>query len=434
MLSDIVFLIIGLLVGAAAAFFIAKYRGQSSISKLEERNLFIESELNNARTDLSSERNKVLNLNAELAAKNSDYNNLQQKISEQEKNLIDIQKKFSMEFENLANRILEEKSLKFTEQNKSNIDDILRPLSEKIKDFEKKVNEVYISETKERASLSEQLRILHELNQQMSKEATNLTKALKGDNKILGNWGEFILESILEKSGLEKGREFTIQESIRGEDGILLRPDVIVKLPENKHMIIDSKASLTAYEMYCSTEDDEKREQYLVEHINSVKNHIKRLSPKTYQDLYGLNSLDFVLMFIPIEPAFALAVQIDNNIFNDAFERNIVLVSPSTLLATLRTIASIWKQEKQNKNALEIAKKGGELYDKFVGFVEDLVSVGNNIKSTKENYEKAMNKLVEGSGNLVSRAEKIKQLGAKATKSLPNTLVDRSNNDSENEL
>jgi DNA recombination protein RmuC len=263
----------------------------------------------------------------------------------------------------------------------------------------------------------------------MSKEATNLTKALKGDNKVLGNWGEFILESILEKSGLEKGREFTIQESIRGEDGVLLRPDIIVKLPENKSMIIDSKASLSAYDLYCSTEDDIKREQYLGEHINSIKNHIKKLSPKSYQNLYGLESLDFVLMFIPIEPAFALAVQMDNNIFNEAFERNIVLVSPSTLLATLRTIASIWKQEKQNRNAMEIAKQCGELYDKFTGFVEDLVAIGSNIKSTQENYDKAMNKLVEGRGNLVRRVENIKQLGAKSTKSLPGAILDRADDE-----
>jgi DNA recombination protein RmuC len=426
---DIIFLLIGLLIGASASYFITKYRNQSSSGKLEERNSILENELVNLKSELSSERSRVLNLNSGLAAKNSDYNNLQLKLSEQEKGIEDLQRKFSMEFENLANKILEEKSKKFTEQNKTNIDDILKPLGERIKEFEKKVNDVYMSETRERASLAEQLRILQELNQQMSKEATNLTKALKGDNKVLGNWGEFILESILEKSGLEKGREFTIQESIRGEDGVLLRPDIIVKLPENKSMIIDSKASLSAYDLYCSTEDDIKREQYLGEHINSIKNHIKKLSPKSYQNLYGLESLDFVLMFIPIEPAFALAVQMDNNIFNEAFERNIVLVSPSTLLATLRTIASIWKQEKQNRNAMEIAKQCGELYDKFTGFVEDLVAIGSNIKSTQENYDKAMNKLVEGRGNLVRRVENIKQLGAKSTKSLPGAILDRADDE-----
>ncbi|MGA2667434.1 MAG: DNA recombination protein RmuC [Ignavibacteria bacterium] len=429
MLTEIIFLIIGLFIGAIGSFFIAKYRSQSNAGKLEERNSILENEINNIKSELSSERSKVLNLNSELASKNADYNNLQQKLGEQQQNIEELQRKFSVEFENLANKILEEKSKKFTEQNRSNLDDILKPLSERIKEFEKKVNDVYISETKERASLSKELQMLYELNQQMSKDATNLTKALKGDNKVLGNWGEFILESILEKSGLERDREFIIQKSLEGADGSRFRPDVIIKLPEEKSMVIDSKASLTAYDQYCATDDDEKKAQYLGEHINSIKNHIKRLSPKSYQDLYGLNSLDFVLMFIPIEPAFALAVQIDNNIFNEAFERNIVIVSPSTLLATLRTIASIWKQEKQNRNALEIARQCGELYDKFTGFVEDLTAIGNNIKSTQENYDKAMNKLAEGRGNLVRRVENIKQLGAKSTKSLPDSLLNRSEDD-----
>jgi DNA recombination protein RmuC len=429
MITEIVFLLIGIILGALGVYYISKFSFQSGISKLQERNAMLEAENSSTKDELASERSKVLIINSELAGKNSDYNNLLEKLKEQEKNIEEVQKKFSIEFENLANRILEEKSKKFTEQNRTNIDDILKPLNERIKEFEKRVNEVYISETRERASLSEQLRMLHELNQQMTKEANNLTKALKGDSKTLGNWGEFILESILEKSGLEKGREFTIQESIRSEDGSLLRPDVIIKLPENKHMIIDSKASLNAYEMYSSAEDETEKQRYLNEHINSIKNHIKRLSPKSYQNLYGLESLDFVLMFIPIEPAFALAVQYESNIFNEAFERNIVIVSPSTLLATLRTIASIWKQEKQNRNALEIAKQCGELYDKFTGFVEDLINIGNSIKSTRENYDKAMNKLSEGRGNLIRRVENIKQLGAKSTKSLPNTLLERASSD-----
>ncbi len=263
----------------------------------------------------------------------------------------------------------------------------------------------------------------------MTKEANNLTRALKGDSKTQGNWGEFILESILEKSGLVKDREYTIQTSIKNDEGKLLRPDVIINLPENKSMVIDSKVSLTAYEQYVSSEDDAERIKYLSDHVVSVKNHMKRLSPKEYQNLYGLQSLDFVLMFIPIEPAFAAAVQSDSNIFYEAFEKNIVIVSPTTLLATLRTISSLWKQEKQNRNAIEIAKQSGELYDKFVGFMEDLVSIGNNLKQTKDNYDKAMNKLVEGRGNLVKRVENIKQLGAKATKSLPNSLLDRAEDD-----
>jgi DNA recombination protein RmuC len=259
----------------------------------------------------------------------------------------------------------------------------------------------------------------------MSEEANNLTKALKGDTKTQGNWGEFILESILEKSGLVKGREFVIQETVKSDDGSNLRPDVIVNLPDNKSMIIDSKVSLTAYEAYCSNDEKAVKERSLSEHINSIRRHIKGLSPKDYQNLYGLQSLDFVLMFIPIEPAFALAVQNDASLFYDAFEKNIVIVSPSTLLATLRTISSIWKQEKQNRNALEIAKKGGELYDKLVGFVDDLVEVGTRMKKAGESYESAMKKLTEGRGTIISKAENLKQLGAKSTKTIDPRIVDR---------
>jgi DNA recombination protein RmuC len=426
---EIIFLIIGLVIGFTAAFIAFKYKYQGGSSKLEERNLLTEKALEQTKLELNTERAKVLELNSKLSASEADFSNLKQKLAEQKNEIEDLQAKFTKEFENLANKIFEEKSLKFTEQNKTNIDVILKPLGERIKEFEKKVNDVYINETKERASLAEQIRNLHELNQQMTKEANNLTRALKGDSKTQGNWGEFILESILEKSGLVKDREYTIQASIKNEEGKLLRPDVIINLPENKSMVIDSKVSLTAYEQYVSSEDDAERIKYLSDHVVSVKNHMKRLSPKEYQNLYGLQSLDFVLMFIPVEPAFAAAVQSDYNIFYEAFEKNIVIVSPTTLLATLRTISSLWKQEKQNRNAIEIAKQSGELYDKFVGFMEDLVSIGNNLKQTKDNYDKSMNKLIEGRGNLVKRVENIKQLGAKATKSLPNSLLDRAEDD-----
>ena len=425
---EIVFLIIGILIGTAASFFAVKYKYQSGSGKLEERNTITESNLAEAKDELESERAKVIELSSKLSSINTVNSSLEQKLSEQKKELDELQSKFAQEFENLANRILEEKSRKFTEQNKSNLDNILIPLQDRIKEFEKRVNDVYVNETKERASLAEQIRNLHELNQQMSKEANNLTRALKGDSKTQGSWGEFILESILEKSGLSKDREYSVQQTVKSEDGKNLRPDVIVNLPENKSMVIDSKVSLTAYEHYTSSDDETERARFLKDHITSIRNHIKRLSPKEYQKLYGLTSLDFVLMFIPIEPAFALAVQNDAGIFYEAFEKNIVIVSPTTLLATLRTIASIWKQEKQNANALEIAKQSGELYDKFVGFVEDLISLGNNLKQTKDNYDKAMNKLVEGRGNLVGRAENIKQLGANTTKSIPNTLLDRADN------
>jgi DNA recombination protein RmuC len=268
----------------------------------------------------------------------------------------------------------------------------------------------------------------------MSKDATNLTNALKGQTKTQGNWGEFILENILEKSGLEKGREYSVQTSMTNETGRRYQPDVLVNLPENKTIVVDSKVSLVAYEKFCSADDEAEKAAALKEHILSIRNHIKELSAKNYQNLYQIQSLDFVLMFLPVEPAFSLAVQYDSGIFNDAFEKNIVIVSPSTLLATLRTIASIWRQENQNKNALEIARQSGALYDKFVGFVDDLINVGNKIDAAKGSYTDAMKKLHEGGGNLVSRTERIKKLGAKTTKSLPKSLLDRTDEDEPEEL
>lgn len=449
---EIILLVIGLAVGSAFAFIIAKYKYSSGTLSLEEaeilkqqslelnaaklkseeRNSMLLSQIEEAKASLENERSKVLSLSNENSKIKADYQNLDTKLNEQKEELEQIHRKFSDEFKNLANEILEDKSKKFTEQNKSNLDDILRPLSEKIKDFEKKVNDVYVTDSKDRASLSEQIRSLHELNQQMSKDANNLTKALKGDSKAQGNWGEFILESILEKSGLVKDREYKIQTSFTSEEGRRQRPDVIVYLPDNKNMIIDSKTSLTAYEAYSSCEDDAEKEVLLKEHIVSIRSHIKELNQKTYQNLYELQSLDFVLLFIPIEPAFGLAIQKNPELFDEAFDRNIVIVCPSTLLATLRTIANIWKQEKQNRNALEIAKQSGALYDKFVGFVDDLINLGKKLKSTNESYDDAMKKLYEGSGNLVSRAMKIKELGAKNQKNLPQSLVERA--EGENKL
>lgn len=433
---DIVFLIAGAFLGVLIGYFISKSRQSALESKLEEKEkALIDKDriISESARETETERAKVIELGNELASSKADYRNLENKLAEQKKEIEELQSKFTKEFENLASKILEEKSRKFTDQNKENLDIILTPLKERISEFEKKVNEVYISETKERSALAEQLKYLHELNKQMSEEANNLTRALKGDTKTQGNWGEFILESILEKSGLEKGREFVIQSTIRSDDGSNLRPDVIINLPDNKSMIIDSKVSLTAYESYCSAEENGLKEKSASEHIHSIRRHIKGLSPKEYQNLYGLNSLDFVLMFIPIEPAFALAVQNDPALFYDAFEKNIVIVSPSTLLATLRTISSIWKQEKQNRNALEIAKKGGELYDKLSGFVDDLIEVGTRMKKANESYEGAMKKLSEGRGNIISRAENLKLMGAKASKSIDQRIIDRAANEDEDE-
>jgi len=268
----------------------------------------------------------------------------------------------------------------------------------------------------------------------MSKDATNLTNALKGQTKTQGNWGEFILETILEKSGLVKGREYTVQESLTTHEGKRFQPDIIIKLPEGKTLIIDSKVSLNAYERFVSSEDERDRAANIKEHIASIRNHIKNLSSKNYQNLYDTKSLDFVLMFLPIEPALSLAIQNDMNLFNEAFEKNIVIVSPSTLLATLRTIASIWRQEHQNKNALDIARQSGALYDKFVGLLDDLKNIGDKIKATQNSYEDAMKKLSTGRGNLIGSVEKIKSLGAKTTKALPQNLLDSVEEDELNEL
>ncbi len=433
---EIILLIAGIIVGVLLGYLAARSKQSALTSKLEEKEKSLtekDNQLAAAKAETETERSKVMQLSNELSASKANYTNLEQRLAEQKGELEELQAKFTKEFENLAGKILEDKSRKFTEQNKENLDTILTPLKERIADFEKKVNEVYISETKERAALAEQLKYLHELNKQMSEEANNLTRALKGDTKTQGNWGEYILESILEKSGLVKGREFVIQETIKSDEGANLRPDVIVNMPDNKSMIIDSKVSLTAYESYCSSDEKTIKEKALNEHINSIRRHIKGLSPKDYQNLYGLQSLDFVLMFIPIEPAFALAVQGDAALFYDAFEKNIVIVSPSTLLATLRTISSIWKQEKQNRNALDIAKKGGELYDKLSAFVEDLIKVGTRMDDAKKSYEEAMKKLADGRGNIISRAENLKLMGAKATKSIDQRIVERSVDDNEDQ-
>src|SRR3989304_3256298 len=431
---EIVYLVIALVTGFILSWFISsskiKTLGNEN-SKLLERSGLLEKEKEAQSTELKGERGKVIELNSSLASLNSDYSNLQQKLIEQKAEIEQLQEKFTKEFENLANRMFEEKGKAFTETNKANLTQILDPLKEKIKDFEKRVEESNKDNIDRHASLRQQLQMLKDMNQKITQEAKNLTEALKGQSKTQGNWGEVILESILEKSGLVKGREYVVQESITAESGRRFQPDVIIKLPENKSIVIDSKVSLVGYERFVSSEDEDEKQLALREHINSIRSHIKNLSSKNYQNLYQLESLDFVLMFMPVEPAFALAVQNDQSIFNDAFEMNIVIVSPSTLLATLRTIESIWRQEKQNKNAMEIAKQSGDMLDKFTAFVDDLISVGKGLVSVKDNYDKAMNKLTEGRGNLINRSEKIKQLGAKTSKSLPPAILNRSQEDSE---
>lgn len=396
------------------------------------------SELNNSKSifekkekELVQEREAIRNekdfLNTELTRKNTEYNNLLLRNEEQKKEVNTLQEKFTKEFENLANKILDEKSSKFTEQNKENIKNILSPLQEKISTFEKKVEQTHKENIIQNTSLKEQILGLKNLNEQMSKEAVNLTRALKGDNKTQGNWGELVLERVLEKSGLEKDREYFVQQSFKREDGSRAMPDVVIYLPDGKRLIIDSKVSLIAYERYVNEDEETLKETYLKEHISSLKKHVEQLSAKNYQDLYDIKSLDFVLLFVPIETAFSVAINKENSIYNQAFEKNIVIVTPSTLLATLRTIDSMWNNEKQQRNALEIAKQAGSLYDKFEGLMKDLTGIGKKIDDTKKDYSAAMNKLVTGRGNLINSVEKLKKMGAKAKKSLPESIINRAN-------
>lgn len=330
------------------------------------------------------------------------------------------------EFKLIASEIFDAKHKIFKAESKEQLGNLLSPLSDRIKEFEKRVEKSYNDESKERFSLVKEVRNLQELNARISKDAINLTNALKGESKTQGTWGEIILERVLERSGLEKGREYEVQVSLRNEHGKRMQPDVIVHLPEGKDVVIDSKVSLTAYERYCSADDDIDRADYLKLHLQSIRQHIKQLSEKDYHNLEGIRTLDFVLLFVPIEAAFSLAVQQDSDIFTDAFEKNIVIAAPSTLLATLRTIQNIWRFEQQNKNAEEIASKAGALYDKFVNFVADLENIGARIDSAQSAYRDAYNKLSSGRGNLVRRAEGMKKLGAKVSKALPQNLIELS--------
>jgi DNA recombination protein RmuC len=308
---------------------------------------------------------------------------------------------------------------------------ILLPLQDKILNFEKKVEDTHKESIDYHAALRQQILGLRDMNAQMSKETLNLTKALKGDSKMQGNWGELVLERVLEKSGLEKDREYFVQQGFVTEDGNRVFPDVIINLPDGKKMVVDSKVTLTAYERFTNEDDENLKEQYLKEHVLAVNRHVEQLGNKNYQDLYQMESPDFVLLFIPIESAFAIASQEDNRLYNKAFEKNIVIVTPSTLLATLRTIDSMWTNQKQQENALEIARQAGALYDKFEGFVADLIKIGKKIDESKLEYSGAMNKLVEGKGNLISSVEKLKKMGAKAKKALPDSILNRAETNNE---
>lgn len=370
-----------------------------------------------AQTQVSSLSTELAELNTRLDA---EHNQAEEKLAL----LLEAKEAMSNQFKSLANDILEEKSKRFTEQNQTNIGQLLEPLKTKLQEFQGKVEEVYVQEGKDRSALAEQVRQLMGLNQSLSEDARNLTRALKGSSKTQGNWGELVLERVLEASGLRKGEEYDVQENHTREDGTRAQPDVVVHLPEDRHLVVDAKVSLTAYEDFASAEDDGDRQTAGKRHLDSIRAHIKGLSEKNYQALYGLKSLDFVLMFVPIEPAFMLAVTHDRELFMDAWQKNVLLVSPSTLLFVVRTVAHLWRQEAQNRNAQDIAKRGAELYDKLVGFVEDLESLGNRLKQAQHEYDSAHSKLTGGRGNVIRQAEMLKQLGVKPTKSLPTAMIE----------
>ena len=391
---------------------------------LEERNTILSDSFHEITEDLKKSQLEKEALIATKTRLGTELKNSELKLVENKKELDKIQEKFTKEFENLANKILDEKSSKFTEQNKLNITSILNPLKEKIEVFEKKVSESQKESIGMHSALKEQLNSLKNLNIQMSKEAINLTKALKGDSKTQGDWGETQLEILLEKANLAKDIHFTTQGGYRDEEGRLKKPDFIINLPDNRHLIVDSKVSLTNYEAYFNEEDEKKKGVYLKKHIESIRKHIKELSDKKYESLYEINSPDYVLMFVPIEPAYLLALSNNNQLYLEALDKNVVLVSTSTLLATLSTVSSMWRQENQKKNVLEIANQAGRLYDQFVNLTDDLIKVGNQLKTVQGSYDISMKKLT-GKGNLIKKVEKIKELGAKTSKIMNKNLLDR---------
>lgn len=450
---EIGLLIIGLAVGVVVGWLIQKARGpQDSTSlknlqrekdliqqefheldkkhgALQESQELLARELDAGRDILTEEQNRNRHLVADLAEAKTHQQHLEEKLATQKSEMNELQEKFTKEFENLANTILEKKTAKFTEQNKENLDNILGPLKERIKEFETRIEKNYTEENKERISLKSEIKHLMDLNKQLSDDANNLASALKGESKTQGDWGELQLEMVLERAGLNRDVHYTMQTGFRDEVGQLRKPDFIIHLPEDKHLIIDSKVSLTAYDLYFSAESEEDKNIQLKAHLASMRNHIRELGEKNYAHLYNINTPDYVLMYVPIEPAFTLAFRNDEKLFEYALSKNIVLVTTSTLLATMRTVSFIWKQDRQKENVMEIARQGAELYDKFVGFVDDLINVGKRMDQAKDGYEEAMKKLHQGRGNLVRRSEQLRKLGLKTKKKLPPTLVERSEED-----
>jgi DNA recombination protein RmuC len=436
LLLGLLFLLIGLFAGGLGGWLAARLRFQHNTFSQKDidaqyvhRSLYqqLEQQSDAQREDLF-ELQEAYRLASEKAARLEQANlQLEDTLRHQKEESVQLQQRFQAEFENLANRLLEEKSRKFTLQNHQQLDQLLSPLRERIKTFEEGIEKRFLEETRDRISLKKEIEGLRALNQQLSEDANNLASALKGDNKAQGDWGEVQLELLLEKAGLQKNVHFQVQPTFRDENGKAKRPDFIIHLPEDKTLIIDSKVSLKAYDRCFSTEDKQERERHLKAHIDSIRRHIRDLSSKNYTNLYQIHTPDYLLLYIPIEPAFALAVQQDPQLFVDALDANVVVVSNSTLLATMRTVSYIWKQEKQKSSVLEIARQSGLLYDKFVNFVEDLKGVGQRIQQAQHAYDDAMNKLVDSKkygDTLVGRAERIRELGARTSRQLPEDIVE----------
>ncbi len=421
----LIYIVIACLVGILGSWYITSNKWQLAHNTLQIQLEEAQQKVKELQAATITYQEQELNLHTQLATAKAMNDNLLEQLEKEKEAVVKVEEKLTSQFKNLANDILEEKSKRFTEQNQQNLETILKPLGEKIQTFEKQVDQTNKEGLARTVELRTEINKLYTLNVQITKEADNLTKAIKGDTKTQGNWGEFILESLLEHSGLVKDREYQTQVSFITEEGKRYQPDVIINLPGQRHVIIDSKVSLVNFEQFFNTDNEAEKGMHLKQHILSIRRHISLLSEKNYQTLYNLPGLDFVFMFIPIEPAYHLIVQHDHTIHSEAYEKNIILVSPTTLIATLRTIACIWRQEYQNQNALEIARQSGALYDKFVGLMDELTQVGKRLDAAKDSYTESMKKLCDGRGSLVSRVEKIKLLGARTSKSMNQRLLDK---------
>ena len=436
------FLIIGIILGLAVGYFAAHFlikKGQSNVPdeavqkqllELSEKKSAAESMVSSLQTQKEELDLSFKDAKKQLQEQATDIATLKANevhLKNQKDELENMRAQFNKEFETIAAKRVKQNSSGLSQFNQQRLQEVLNPFKEKLGSFERKVESLYEKEYRDKADLKAEVKKLFELNQRISEEANNLTKALKGDSKTQGDWGEVILERVLEQSGLQKGTEYKTQFTTQNKDGVTIKPDVIILLPDEKHVIIDAKVSLVAYEKYRSSEDEIDRSSALKAHVVSVRNHIKQLSEKNYDTSVGVHSPDFVLMFMPIEPAFSASIQADHDLFQYAWDRRIVIVSPSTLLATLKTISSIWKQERQNRNVMEIARLGGRIYDKLSETFEELDKIDQEIDKVHGKYKNAVKRLYTGRGNVVSTAEKIRKLGAKTTKNIPDEFLEEDN-------